>query len=172
MAEKIYAAFNELSQRNTRQRKLIADQLIELANNGKDFTTDELWQDLRRLDARIGRATVFRSIEKLVDRGLLNRIEFADGTHHYRICGEDHHHHHLTCTQCRRVVEIDVCLPSEQLAAIGSQTHFSIEGHSLTLFGRCEECRIEESAAASLHRSDVRSETPSSTETLQSAREY
>jgi Fur family ferric uptake transcriptional regulator len=141
IADKVYAAFHELSQRNTRQRKLIAERLIALAQNGGDFTTDDLWQDLRQLDSHIGRATVFRSVEKLVDIGLLNRIEFADGTHHYRVCDANHHHHHLTCTKCHRVVEVDLCLPTEQLAEIGDRTDFAIEGHSLTLFGRCPDCR-------------------------------
>lgn len=141
IANKIQAAFEEISQRNTRPRRLIAERLIEMADNGEDFTTDELWQELRQADARIGRATVFRSVEKLVDMGLLDRVEFADGTHHYRVCNDESHHHHLTCTQCHRVVEVDLCLPQEQLAEIGAQTRFAIEGHSLALFGRCESCR-------------------------------
>lgn len=139
--EKIYAAFDEVSQRNTRPRRLIAERLIEIANKGEDFTTDELWQELRLVEPKMGRATVFRAVEKLVDMGLLDRIEFADGTHHYRVCGGTHHHH-LTCTQCHRVVEIDICLPREHLEAIGKQTNFAIEGHSLTLFGICENCRL------------------------------
>src|SRR5690349_16061529 len=142
IADKIYAAFDEMSQRNTRPRKLIADRLIELGQKGEDFTTDDLWQELRQSEPKIGRATVFRSVEKLVDLGLLNRIEFADGTHHYRVCGGTHHHHHLTCTQCHRIVEVDLCLPQDELNEIGQQTKFEIEGHSLSLFGRCEDCRV------------------------------
>jgi len=142
IAEKIYAAFDEVSQRNTRPRRLIAERLIELASKGEDFTTDDLWQELRQVEPKMGRATVFRAVEKLVDMGLLNRIEFADGTHHYRVCGGKHHHH-LTCTQCHCVVEIDVCLPREQLSSIEKQTNFAIEGHSLTLFGRCENCLLK-----------------------------
>jgi Fur family transcriptional regulator, ferric uptake regulator len=138
--DKIFAAFDEMSQRTTRPRRLIAERLVELAKQGNDFTTDDLWQELRSLEPTIGRATVFRSIEKLVDKGLLNRIEFADGSHHYRVCG-DSHHHHLTCTQCHRVVEVDLCLPEEQLDAVGAQTNFEIEGHALSLFGRCSTCR-------------------------------
>jgi Fur family transcriptional regulator, ferric uptake regulator len=140
IGHKILAAFDEMSQRNTRPRRIIAERLVELAKRGDDFTTDDLWQDLRVLESTIGRATVFRSIEKLVDKGLLNRIEFADGSHHYRVCG-DSHHHHLTCTQCHRVVEVDLCLPEEQLHAIGDQTNFEIEGHTLSIFGRCSDCR-------------------------------
>lgn len=149
IAEKIYAAFDEVSQRNTRPRRLIADHLVELAAKGEDFTTDDLWQELREVEPKMGRATVFRAVEKLVDLGLLDRIEFADGTHHYRVCGGTHHHH-LTCTHCHRVVEIDICLPQEQLAAIGKQTHFAIEGHALTLFGRCEDCCMKEESPQSM----------------------
>lgn len=139
--DKIRAAFDEVCRRSTRPRRLIAERLIELASTGADFTTDDLWHELRQVEPRLGRATVFRSVEKLVNMGLLNRVEFADGTHHYRICG-DNHHHHLTCTQCHRVVDVDICLPVDQFAAIGDQTNFEIEGHSLTLFGRCENCRV------------------------------
>ena len=150
IAEKIYAAFDEVSQRNTRPRRLIAERLIELADKGEDFTTDDLWQELRQVEPKIGRATVFRAVEKLVEMGVLNRIEFADGTHHYRVCGSAHHHH-LTCTQCHRVMEINICLPQEQLAAIGEQTNFAIEGHALTLFGRCEKCRVSPRSAENTH---------------------
>lgn len=142
--QKITAAFDEVSQRNTRPRKLIEERLIALARSGADFTVDDLWQELRQVEPRIGRATVYRSVEKLVTMGLLDRVEFADGTHHYRVCGGNEHHHHLTCTRCHRVVDIDICLPSAQFAAISKETNFTIEGHSLTLFGRCENCQKSE----------------------------
>jgi Fur family transcriptional regulator, ferric uptake regulator len=143
LEEKIRTAFDEVSQRQTRPRRLIADRLVELAVSGENFTIDELWQEMRELDLHLGRATVYRSVEKLVTLGLLDRVDFADGTHLYRVCGENHHHHHLTCTQCHLVVEIDVCLPVDQLHAIGRETSFDIEGHSLTLFGRCKSCRVQ-----------------------------
>ena len=142
LADKIREAFNEMSQRHTRPRQLIAERLTELAASGVDFTVDDLWQELRHKEPHLGRATVYRSIEVLVQRGLLDRIEFADGSHHYRVCGGGNHHHHLTCTQCHCVVDVDVCLPVEQLTAISNQTNFTIEGHSLSLFGRCADCQV------------------------------
>jgi Fur family ferric uptake transcriptional regulator len=142
LEEKIRTAFDEVSQRQTRPRRLIADRLVELAVSGENFTIDDLWQEMRELDPHLGRATVYRSVEKLVTLGLLDRVDFADGTHLYRVCGENHHHHHLTCTKCHLVVEVDICLPEEQLNAIGHETNFDIEGHSLTLFGRCKSCRV------------------------------
>jgi Fur family transcriptional regulator, ferric uptake regulator len=138
--DKIREAFNQQGQRWTRQKDQISTRLAELSDVGVDFSVEELWQDLRQVDPRMGRATVFRAVEMLVSQGLLNRIDFADGSHKYRACGESHHHH-LTCVQCHRVVDIDICLPAEQISLVGIQTDFIIEGHSLTLFGLCPACR-------------------------------
>jgi len=140
LGERIRAALEEQCQRQTRAKSQIADRLAELAEEHANFTVEGLWHDLLRLSPHIGRATVFRAVEQLVGAGLLNRIDFADGSHTYRACGEDHHHH-LTCIQCHRVVDIDVCIPREVLDKIGQQTHFLIEGHTLTLFGLCTECQ-------------------------------
>jgi Fur family transcriptional regulator, ferric uptake regulator len=141
IAEKICAAFKRVGQRSTRPRQLIADHLAELAARGIDFSIDDLWQALRQQDPHLGRATLYRSIEILVNEGLLDRIDFADGTHRYHVCS-DTGHQHLTCIQCHRFVEVNIALPTDQFTAIGLQTDFSIEGLALTLFGRCANCRV------------------------------
>jgi Fur family transcriptional regulator, ferric uptake regulator len=140
IADKIRAAFEEKGHRKTQPRNRIAIRLAELAASGQDFSVEDLWHDLQRYDTRLGRATVFRAVEMLVNMGLLNRIEFSDGSHTYRACG-DEHHHHLTCRKCHRVVDVDICIPDDQLVEIGKQTGFEIEGHSLVLFGVCADCQ-------------------------------
>jgi Fur family transcriptional regulator, ferric uptake regulator len=119
-----------------------AARLAGLAASGQDFRVEDLWRDLQQYDPRLGRTTVFRAVEMLVNMGILNRIEFSDGSHTYRACG-DSHHHHLTCKKCHRVVDVEVCIPEGQLAEIGLKNHFEIEGHSLVLFGICADCREE-----------------------------
>jgi Fe2+ or Zn2+ uptake regulation protein len=138
IAEKICAAFKRVGQRNTRPRLLIANHL---AARGIDFSIDDLWQSLRQQDPHLGRATLYRSVEILVNEGLLDRIEFADGTHRYHVCG-DNAHQHLTCIQCHRFVEVDIAISRDQFTTIGLQTDFTIEGLALTLFGRCANCRV------------------------------
>jgi Fur family transcriptional regulator, ferric uptake regulator len=140
LAEKIREAFEEKGRRKTQPRQRIAARLAELAANGEDFSAEDLWHDLQRVDAGLGRATVFRAVEMLASLGLLNRIEFADGSHTYRACGSTHHHH-LTCGKCHRVVDVEVCIPKDQLVEIEQQTGFAIEGHALVLFGTCAVCR-------------------------------
>jgi Fe2+ or Zn2+ uptake regulation protein len=136
--------------RATRQRRLIAERLAALAISGADFTAQDLWHELQTDDPHLGRATIYRTVDLLLAEGYLDRISFADGTHRYRTCG-DAHHHHVTCVQCQRVVEVNACLPPELLAAISANTDFSIEGHSLELFGRCAACRRERSLDAQTH---------------------
>lgn len=142
-AESIFTIFNEEGLRSTRPRRLIAEHLAALAASGAVFTLEDLWHDLQQLDPQVGRATVYRAVELLTEHGVLDRVEFPDGSHRYRVCGTSHHHH-LTCTRCHQVVEVATCLPVEQFAAIASQNNFALEGHSLELFGRCARCREEQ----------------------------
>jgi len=139
--KRITEAFEGLGARQTKPRQVIARSLISLGRTGAAFSAEDLLRRLRRSSPRIGRATVYRSIEKLVRMKVLDRIEFADGTHSFRLCENEHHHHHLACTKCHRVVEVDFCLESDQIAAIGRKQSFEIDDHSLTLFGLCKDCR-------------------------------
>jgi Fur family transcriptional regulator, ferric uptake regulator len=139
--KRITAAFHEFSERSTQPRQVIARSLIRLGKSGAAFSAEDLIRRLHRSNPRIGRATVYRSIEKLVSMKVLDRIDFTDGTHCFRLCGNESHHHHLACTKCHRVVDLDFCLDEDQIAAIGRRESFSIEDHAITLFGLCKECR-------------------------------
>ena len=133
-------AFKGLSQRNSRPRQSIAERLEKFARSGKCFTAEELLEAARKGSPGIGRATVFRSIERLAGMKLLGRIDFPDGKRRYFVCGDSHHHHHLVCTRCHRVTKFEHCLRPQVMATIGKREHFAIEEHSLTLFGCCRAC--------------------------------
>jgi len=140
IGEKIRAALVEQGGRQTHAKAQIAVRLSDLADSGNVFTSESLWQDLQQLNPHLGRATVFRAVEALVNKGLVNRIEFADGSHMYRACG-DAHHHHVICTNCHRVVDIDICLPEGQLSEVCQKTNFQIDSHALAFFGLCPDCK-------------------------------
>ncbi|GHO72492.1 hypothetical protein KSD_02630 [Ktedonobacter sp. SOSP1-85] len=162
LAKNIETAFDRAGQRITRPRRLIAEHLAELGSRGTDFSIDDLWQDLRRQDPHFGRATLYRSIEVLVNQGLLDRIVYADGTHRYHVC-HDTTHYHPTCVQCRRFVEVDLDVSMEQFASACHQTDFSLEGLALTLFGRCAQCRNEPSPSTqpvTLPSEEMREDAP------------
>ncbi|HET8910241.1 MAG TPA: Fur family transcriptional regulator [Ktedonobacteraceae bacterium] len=136
----ILDAFKENGLRITGPRRALALLLVEM--KGFDFTVEQLWDKVLQSDPNIGRATVFRAVEILQDLHLLDRVEFADGSHRFRFCHEaGSHHHHVTCSTCGKVTEIEACLSADQLAKIGLQSDFAIEGHRLEFFGRCSRCR-------------------------------
>ena len=164
-AETILALFEQGGFRTTRPRRIIAARLAAMAAAGQDFATQDLWKELQEVDAGIGRATVYRAVDLLLREGLLDRVPFADGTHRYRLCGANHHHH-VTCVQCQRVVEVDMCLSAAVLEAVANSTNFTIEGHALELFVRCGQCRERRPA----ERGDARAYVPDAEMMTQQAR--
>jgi Fur family transcriptional regulator, ferric uptake regulator len=141
LVKHIYSVLDQVSQRHTRPRHLIVQHLKKLAASGADFAVDDVWRELRKDTPHLGRTTLYRTIELLVSHGILDRIDFADGTHRYRVCGGKDHYH-LTCSTCHRVIEVHVPLPLEQFNAVSKQANFAFEEVSLTLFGQCANCQV------------------------------
>jgi Fur family transcriptional regulator, ferric uptake regulator len=126
--------------RNTKPRRLIARRIAQHAVDQTDFATEELWRQLQRDEPRLGRATLFRSVDILSDLGILDRIELGDGAVRYRVCSSGHHHHFI-CDRCRAIQEVTICLPDAQLAGAAASAGFSIDRHVLEVYGLCSECR-------------------------------
>ena len=105
-------------------------------------------QDLhRRLEdegSKIGLATVYRQLNALADAGAADTIRL-DGQQLFRLCGDDGHHHHLVCRRCGKTVEIDP--PSEAwLRKVADGHGFTVESHTLEVFGLCSDCQKEQKA--------------------------
>jgi Fur family ferric uptake transcriptional regulator len=141
MTERVELAFKEFSERATPQRREIADRIVAFGEKGQGFTAEMLLAKLRDDNAGIGRATVYRVIEKLVQCKVLDRIEIAEGERLYRLCRNEGHHHHLVCKDCHRVVEFEMCLPKAEIERVSRRAGFVIEEHEITLFGLCDRCR-------------------------------
>ena len=136
---RIENAFFDLSRPNTGPRRILLEKLAELARTGEAFSTDDLWQGLRAEHRRIGRATVYRSIEQLVESKVLDRVDLSDGSRMYRVCGGSHHHH-LVCNLCHHVVEFRECLSVKTIEEIGRRHGFTVQDHKLTVYGTCSSC--------------------------------
>ncbi len=138
--ETILDAFKQKGLRITMPRRTLALLLSETI--GSDFTVEGLWDMVLEREPAVGRATVFRAVEVLQELQLLDRIEFADGSHRFRFCHEaGQHHHHITCSSCGKISEVQTCLSADQIAHVGRTADFAIEGHRLEFFGRCANCR-------------------------------
>jgi Fur family ferric uptake transcriptional regulator len=144
--DKLETVFAELGERNSGPRRLLTEELTQLAQTGEGFTAEELWHRLQKSNQKIGRATIFRAVKQLTERNVLDCIDFSDGTRLYRACGgrlhdTDRHHHHLACTTCHRITDFHFCFPAGELEQVGLKEGFLIKGHTLTVFGVCRQCR-------------------------------
>ncbi|MCA9931359.1 MAG: transcriptional repressor [Anaerolineales bacterium] len=111
-----------------------------LLQHGGHISADDLFALVHESNPKIGRMTVYRTLELLSDLALVRPIYQGTGAAHY-ILLEDGHHHHLICTQCHQVIEFEDCVLAEVEAAISRRFGFVVEGHLLELYGRCVNCQ-------------------------------
>jgi Fe2+ or Zn2+ uptake regulation protein len=104
------------------------------------FSAQEIWDEVQSKHRGIGRATVFRTLDLLVDLGVLNRVHIGDGCHRYTVC-ETGHHHHLMCVDCGTVTSIEAGPIERQIRRTASDEGFELLTHHLELIGRCSTCR-------------------------------
>ena len=126
-------------ERVTRQRLLVADAL---ASAGRQVTAQDLFDRLRRLDPRIGRATVFRTLEALVIAGVARRLEQDGHVYGYVACRPEHHHH-LACDRCGRVEEIGEGYITPVAERLAAEHGFQIDDARLDFYGLCAECAAQ-----------------------------
>jgi Fur family ferric uptake transcriptional regulator len=124
-------------ERMTRPRAIVAAMV---ARREGPFTARDL---LRQSGGRhrVGRATIFRTLELFDRLGFLERIDLPDGSHAYVRCRPAEHHHHVVCVQCGRAVEIPDSGLQRVTAEIARITGFILEEHRLELFGLCPACQ-------------------------------
>jgi Fur family transcriptional regulator, ferric uptake regulator len=131
-------------ERVTRQRLLVADAL---STHGRQISAQDLYDRLRRREPRIGRATVFRTLEALVSAGVARRLEQDGHVYGYVACRPEHHHH-LACDRCGRVEEIGEGYIRPVAERVAADLGFTIDDARLDFYGLCADCRARDERAA------------------------
>jgi Fur family ferric uptake transcriptional regulator len=104
-------------------------------------SADELFAAVRRQHPQVGRATVYRALQRMVDAGVAHKMDFGDGRARYDASPGRPRHFHLVCTKCRSSSEFlspDIAARLEEIAAARgfTQAHAIVQVHGL-----CERCR-------------------------------
>jgi len=115
----------------------------------RPFTAEQLVAELSEDAAgpRIGRATVYRTLEVLAAIDVLTRIVQPDGHPSY-ICGAPGHRHHLLCSSCGTTVTFTACPVDALVSDLSRNTSFQIHDHVLEVFGVCPNCQHKAAASA------------------------
>lgn len=124
------------TRRPTKQRTAIE---ADLERSEEFRSAQQVHASLHRHGDKIGLATVYRTLQAMVDEGLVDALRTDDGEQAYRRCSTGHHHH-LVCRDCGRTVEIEGPAVERWTAAISAEHGFTDVAHTLELFGRCGPC--------------------------------
>jgi Fur family ferric uptake transcriptional regulator len=105
------------------------------------LTAQEIEDELRSRDRRVGRASVYRALDVLVDHGLLARLEVGQGMARYEpVTPGGEHHHHLVCERCGKLVAFDDPALERAIESLAERLELEVADHEVLLRGACKRC--------------------------------
>jgi Fur family transcriptional regulator, ferric uptake regulator len=105
------------------------------------LSADDLVDLIRREDHRISRATVYRTLQWMVDAGIARKVDFGEGRFRFEHSYRHPRHFHLICKTCNQSSEFlssDIEALIEEVATARS---FTARQSVLQIYGECEDCR-------------------------------
>jgi Fur family transcriptional regulator, ferric uptake regulator len=104
------------------------------------FSVVEIYSRICLKKQGIGIATVYRTVDLLLETGILRMLTLKGSQPVFEINRPDDHHHHLICRSCGRIIEFNSCNFKSIAGEIERATRFIIEEHTLEAYGLCPEC--------------------------------
>ena len=106
--------------------------------HGTHPTASEIFAAIRVRNFQIGLATVYRTLDAMVERGDVAAVRTGNAV---RYDLTHHHHHHLICQICGNVTDVDATeVPSELITFFESETGFDLSNATIQLNGTCAGC--------------------------------
>lgn len=101
----------------------------------------EVFEQARQRYPKLGLVTVYRTLDKLEEMGLLQRVHQHNSCQGF-VAASPGHQHLLICSKCGRVQSFSGELEQiDNLAsAVARDSGYSIQDHWLQLFGLCAQC--------------------------------
>jgi len=123
-------------QRYTEQQRDLVRYIFARHNH---FDAEQLIDDMKRAGFRVSRATVYRTLSKLVDAGMLRTLELGPRTFYEHDYGYPQHEH-LVCQHCGKVIEFQNPAIDVVIQDICRHHNFQTNGHTFLIRGTCAEC--------------------------------
>jgi Fur family transcriptional regulator, ferric uptake regulator len=110
-----------------------------LETNPEHLSHDEILEEGKKLYPRLSRATVYRTLELLVELRLVRPIYLNEPTQ--RFVSAAGGHHHLVCSSCGQTFEFDHCTVQQLAQELAERFNFQIQNHLLEFQGLCRGCQ-------------------------------
>jgi Fur family ferric uptake transcriptional regulator len=112
------------------------------------LSADDLVDVIRRDDRRISRATVYRTLQWMVDAGIARKVDFGEGRFRFEHSYRQPRHFHLICKTCHRSFEFLSSDIEALVEEVSTARGFTASQSVVQIFGTCEDCRTGRAAAA------------------------
>lgn len=129
-----------LEQNGYRMTRPLTAVIDVMAASTRALTPMEVFDTARESYPRLGLVTVYRSLEKLEEIGLVQRVHQPDECSSY-IAARAGHQHLLICQSCGLTRYFSGDNLEALIGAVEKETGFTIRAHWLQLFGLCDKCR-------------------------------
>lgn len=121
----------------TSEREVI---FYHIFSRHRHFSVDDIAAELHQMGKKVSKTSVFRTVNLLVDAGLLKKIIYQGRTDYYDF-DQGEHHDHLECITCGKIIEFnDSELERLKLKACKTRGFQHVD-HLLRIRGYCKDCR-------------------------------
>ena len=114
----------------------------EIYSSSEHFDADEIYFRMRREKKSVSRATVYRTLDLLVENGFVSKVNVGASQVHFENTLAQKHHEHLVCTQCGKIIEFSNDMIEKQQDKICKEFGFFPTKHNLIIFGLCDKCQL------------------------------
>lgn len=141
--EKVKDLLREKGLKVTSQRLMVLNILS--AHGDEHLTVEEIYDLVKEESPEIGLATIYRTVQVLLELHVIEKVTFDDGFARYELNGEEtgsgHRHHHAICTQCGKVYSLETDLLDTLEKQVFESLGFEVTDHEVKLYGLCSACR-------------------------------
>jgi Fur family ferric uptake transcriptional regulator len=133
----LHDALRRLGQRVTPQRTMV---LSTLSERGGHLTAEEILEQVQRDHPYVNLSTVYRTLDLLVEIGLVAETDLGCGVRQFELVGAVRHHH-LICQRCGQTDEISDALLQPLREQLQQEYGFEARMDHFAIFGVCRHCR-------------------------------
>src|SRR5690554_4268898 len=136
--QQVLARLSRMGHRITRQRTLVVEMVME---NHCLLSAEEIYERCKEVDASISFPTIYRTLDMLVEAGVVRKLHFGQGRSWFEPARQQGHHHHLVCRECEVKVPIALC-PEGLIREAARRNQFKVLDHQFEILGICKECQV------------------------------